>query len=404
MGRSRFKARNVATIWRKELLDLVRDRRTLMSMIVVPILMVPVLMVGAGAIVASSMQELEDRAYTVGVIGADRAPRMLDSLATVPRTELLELESVDEAKRLVSEGALQGAVVLPDQASLEAGENASVQVILRREKETSTIAMERVEEKLSALQHRITVERLNRLGATESILTPFAIEEVNLTTEDRMLAKQLASFLPYILILMTLTGAMYPAIDLTAGEKERSTLETLLASSAGRLEIVLGKYLTVMTTGIVSAILSLTSMVAMWVYGAAWLSNTFGEPIQAAIEPLHMLYAVLMIVPLAGLFAAVLMIVCIFAKSTREAQSYVSPLMILVILPAMMSMMPGNELSASKAWTPVVNISLVLRDILSGTVDPVILGNALLSNTVYAVIAIALTVRVFQRESVLFRT
>jgi len=400
----KFRMRNVNIVWRKELLDIIRDKRTLISMIVVPILLMPVLMLGVGAITALSIQEMEEQEYHVALVGTDIDPDFMDILNNLDKTNLIPMDTNEEAAiTMLESGDIQGIVIFPQENRIEEGSRETVRILVREDKETSAIAMKRVVKKFEAYQETITAQMLKEINAPEFILEPFVISEENIATDEEMAAYVLAGFLPYMLILMALSGAMYPAIDLTAGEKERGTLETLLASPASRLEIVLGKFLTVMLTSMVSAILSLTSLVGGLVIGVPILSAQFGADINISFDMTNILVSLLMLIPLSALFAALLITICSFAKSVREAQTYVQPLVFLVILPAMMSMMPGSEPSVQDAWLPVVNVSLVLKDILTGTLNPVTLGNTLLSTAIYAMLAIGLTVKVFQRENVLFR-
>ncbi|MCB2200533.1 ABC transporter permease subunit [bacterium] len=397
---SRFSLNNVGFIWQKELLDIVRDRRTLMSMIVVPLLLIPVMVIGVGALMASSISDLKEQTYTVALLGADADTELAEVVQEAERTQFLDLDSdTAMAREMIDAGDIQGAVYI----TKDGVGKATVRMWVRKNRETSTFAMDRVEDQLVAHRKEVTRLHLAELGEPEDILTPFVIEEENLASDEQMAASGLASFLPYMLILMTLTGAIYPAIDMTAGEKERGTLETLLASPAGRLEIVLGKYFAVMTTSVTSALISVISMMVMLTWGMVWLGAQMGEQLTFQISFGNMMIAVLMMLPLAALFSSLLMTIAVFAKSTREAQSYIVPLNMLVILPAMMSMVPGSEGDLQRAWTPVVNVSLVLKDILNGSLDPAQLGITLLSTTIYAIIGIFITTKVFQRENVLFR-
>lgn len=396
-------ARNVGFIWKKELLDIIRDRRTLVSMIVVPILVIPLIMVGAGALMATAMQDLESREYSVGILNKDAAPEYWDILRKDEgQLSFIDFDHDENAARvIVEEGGVHCAVVLPSAGDPSGVDTVSI--IARMNKETSSIAVKRVEAILGDYKESLVVERLEALGASEKLLTPFAVGHENLATDKQMVASQLAMFLPYMLILMTLTGAQYPAVDMTAGEKERGTLETLLASPVRRIDIVFGKFFAIMTTATVSSLISLGSMVFFMSGGLALLGNQFGAELSFSISPIHVVFIILMLLPLSALFASLLMTIGIFAKSTREAQSYIAPLMMLVIFPAMMSLIPGSESAYDKAWYPVVNVSLVMKSILNGVMDPRMIGITILSTAIYAGIAIFITMKVFEKETVIFR-
>ena len=200
-------------------------------------------------------------------------------------------------------------------------------------------------------------------------------------------------------------GAMYPAIDLAAGEKERGTLETLLVSPASRSEFVIGKYLVVLTTGIVAALLSMVSLTFSLNY---MVDNVIGdvatEFLRLQFGPEMVILIILIILPLAGIFASILLSVSIFARSFKEAQSYITALNMLVILPAFISFLPGIEIDYQMALIPVLNVSLIIKDAIAGTVEWNYVLVAFLSSLILALLALLFCKKWFERESVIFRT
>ncbi len=397
---SRFTPRNMILVWRKELLDIVRDRRTLMSMIVVPLLLMPVMMLGIGALMASSMQDLENRTYSVGLANSQAAPEVAEALGDVQKIQVVPVNSEEELKSMILDGILSAGIAVRDSGSSRV---PMIVVYSRKSKEASRIAGERLKDRMDELRTELSTKWLKRLGAPLAVLDPIDLESENLASSAEMAKSSLASFLPYMLILMAISGAIYPAIDMTAGEKERSTLETILASPAARSEIVLGKFLAVMTTSIISTLISLTSFFAVIGGGLKYFGSQLGETLTFTVSAGTMLQAIALMLPLAALFSAVLIAIAINARSSREAQSYLTPLMFLIIVPAMTSMLPGSEGSFGKAWTPVVNVSLALRDALNGETDFHFFLIAVAATLLYAALAIALTIRVFKRENVLFK-
>jgi sodium transport system permease protein len=192
-------------------------------------------------------------------------------------------------------------------------------------------------------------------------------------------------------------------------------METILCSPVARIDLVIGKFLLVLTASLSTVLFSLISMGATFVLGGILLAQGGGGGVAAAaakggtaqlptIDPLGLLAVVAMVLPVAVLFAAVLMTIALFARSYKEAQSYVSPLIIVIILPAMMAMLPGVELSTRLALVPILNISLVSKELVSGVWHWHYLALIFGSSCLYAAAALALCVRMFNRESVLFRT
>jgi sodium transport system permease protein len=220
----------------------------------------------------------------------------------------------------------------------------------------------------------------------------------------------LAMMLPYMIVLTVMLGAMYPAIDLTAGEKERGTLETILASPAGRNEVTLGKFFCVFTAAMVTVLLGATSMIVTSGFGFAQFANQEAESAAfvLSVNPASFVVVVILMIPTAVLLSAVLLAIAVMARSFKEAQGYVTPLMFAVIIPSMVAFMPGMELNATLAWVPISNIALGVKAALltakgEGFPWP-LFGIVFLSTAVYATFALFLVRQMFNKESVLFRT
>jgi sodium transport system permease protein len=197
-------------------------------------------------------------------------------------------------------------------------------------------------------------------------------------------------------------------MDLTAGEKERGTIETILCSPVSRTHLVFGKFLMVLTASIATAVLSIASMAVS--FGASkkmLLAMTYGATgaaLQITITGKAIASIFLVVLPLAVFFSAALLALSLFAKSFKEAQSYISPLMIVAVLPAVASLLPGVELTPALALVPVLNTSLVSKEIIAGTYHWNLIALIFFSSSVYAAAALAIAVKLFQREDVLFRT
>jgi ABC-type Na+ efflux pump permease subunit len=207
----------------------------------------------------------------------------------------------------------------------------------------------------------------------------------------------LAALVPLILILMTITGAVYPAIDLTAGERERGTLEILVAAPVPRLSLLLAKYVAVLTVAMLTALVNLGTMAGtLLVTGVGQV--LFGAGLSAAT--LAQVLALLLL--FAAFFSAVLLALTSFARSFKEAQAYLIPLMLLALMPGMLSLIPGLRLNVPLAVTPLLNIVLLARDLFEGTADPGLAAVVVLTTLLYALAAVALAARVFGAEAVLY--
>src|SRR5690606_21378622 len=211
--------------------------------------------------------------------------------------------------------------------------------------------------------------------------------------------------IPYFFLLLAFTGAMYPAMDLTAGEKERGTMETLLCSPVARVDLVLGKFLMILTASLATVACSLLSMALTVSAGGAIVAGRIsGSDTEAARQTAEKIASLTTLgawglvavgglgLPMVVLVAATVFTVSRFAKSFKEAQSYVSPLIIVIIMPAAVGMLPGVELNARLALIPILNVSLASKELVSGVWHWNHLAVIFGSTCAYASIALALAV------------
>lgn len=402
-------ARNIHIIFVKELTDILRDRRTLISMILVPILIIPLLMGGVSAFMTHQMEKAQRERSPIILLGAQNGGELVTMLRESESLQVIEtVKELATALELLQEKTVLSVINLPENFletidSLPPLNPPQVTVFFDKAEMESDIAMGKIKDLLGRFRNCLIKKDLAEKGISQRVLEPFKIEVENVASEEKMGGLFLGMILPYLVILLSITGAMYPAMDLSAGEKERGTLETLLVSSASRAQIVVGKFLTVLLSSVVTALLaviSLTVTLGLGLMGAGALT----ERLHLTPSPLTVLVVLLLMVPLAAIFSALLLTLSTWARSYREAQTYVSPLMILAILPAMISVFPGVEIESFLALVPIVNVSLILKHALMGNFlwEQILIAFA--STVVYAALALWIAVRIFQKESVLFRT
>lgn len=444
---------NVKLVYAREMRDQLRDRRTLFLIAVLPLLLYPLL----GMSFFQLSQFLRNNASKVLVLGDEQleASDWLPSLMRDGRFVSSWFASLDEqnsleivrpedvwtdqqrprdrerlleaARQAIEQGQVQVVLYFPEgfDERLEAVRKAIMQrdaggeptdeaqvpepeIFYNSANEKSNFAQQRVEAVLR--DWRVAVTQINLrdsnvpLGAT----SPFTVKQQDVAREQQRTAAIWSKILPFILFIWALTGAFYPAIDLCAGEKERGTLETLLVSPAERREIVWGKLLTIMSFSTVTALLNLASLGLT----AKFVLNQFREIISlpgatglTLPGPISLIWLVIALFPIAAFFSAMCLACAAFARSTKEGQYYLMPLL-LVILPLMMlPLSPGVELNLGNSLIPVTGVVLLLRAVIEGQywqalpyVLPVVgvtLGCCLL--------AIRWAEDQFNRESVLFR-
>ena len=408
-----MKWKPILTIYLKELKDSLRDRRTLISMIVIPTLIIPVLIFGVGTVMSKVLRQAREEATSVVIINGAGSPAVVAALKADPRFRVVP--ATGDYRQLISDKRVRVAVEIPTgfEASLNNSTPQTVMIYHYEGELKSGMGAGELDKFFRALRERTVATRLADRGLPAGLVKPFEIKWENVAPPEKVGGNAFGGFIPYLIIILCFTGAMYPAMDLTAGEKERGTMETLLCSPVNRINIVLGKFLMVLTASVTTIILSLASMgmsaaIGIMSFGGGVGARAAGAKAAAGgtipmIDPMGIFGVVAMVVPVAVLFAAILLAISLFAKSYKEAQSYVSPLIIVVIMPAMLGMLPGIELSAKTSLIPILNLSLVCKEMLSGVWHWNYIALIFGSTSVYAALALAFCVRMFNREDVMFR-
>jgi len=398
--------RAVGIVYRKELTEWLRDRRTLISTVLVPLLMFPILISGMISVSSVLLGNAKKEIPKVMIIEGDDSPEVLEALHDIK--DLQFVPYAENWRDQITDKEIRAAVRIPKgfQASLQNGDSQTVEIYYYEGEIKSEFGAEHVEKSLTEYKDKIVAGRLKAKDLSASVLSPFEIKKENTAPPEKVSGAGVGSFIGYMVIILSMTGAMYPAIDLTAGEKERGTMETILSSPVSRLELVLGKFLLVLSASLTTAILSVISMGSSFYFlgHSQAVASSADHSLQMNLGWISILAVFLMALPLSVLFSAVLMTVALFAKTYKEAQSYLTPMTFVVVIPAIASVMPGVELSPKLALIPILNTSLVCKEIITGTYHWHSILVIFASTCVYAAAAIFVAVKMFQRESVLFRS
>jgi len=394
-----------AVVYKKELLDTLRDRRFLVASILVPILLFPVMTIGIGGLAAYMAIRTTQKEQAVMVRGAASAPEFVHELEKVKNISLVP--AAEDYVQQINDKKLQAAVEIPEGFEERLRSNPDQQLTVKvfhyQGELRSRTAVRAITRTLDEYVKGLVGSRLTARNLSIELLTPFAFGRENVASAEKVSGAILGMILPYMIILLCLSGAMYPAMDLTAGEKERGTMETILASPAGRVDLVIGKFLLVLTVAMITTATSIASFTGTALLASRYISR-FGPQFVLQVSLKAVAAVFLLVLPLAVLFSAALMAISIYARSYKEAQSYIAPLMFLVILPAMASFIPGVELNARFALVPILSISLLAKEIFSGQFPVHYILIIFGSTTVYAAVALYITLRQFHKEEVLFRS
>ncbi len=430
---------NVKLIFFREVRDQLRDRRTLFTIAVLPLLLYPLL--GMSFLqVSQFMHEQPTRIWIVGAEYLPKDPPLLDGasfhsdLLTADESRLLTLDIVspvpadvppvnfaEHAREQIQGGKYAAVVRFPagfaealarfrstDRAPLEgdaAGKATQLptpELIFDAASDRSRITNARIRRVLSTWQRAIVRQYLSDRNISPNVTDPFNIKDIDVSVEMSRRAAFWSKVLPFIVFVWALTGAFYPAVDLCAGEKERGTLETLLTSPAERSEIVLGKLLTIMGF---SAATSLLNLLSMAITGTAVIVLKPGQFPIGAPPVSALLWLLLALIPISALFSALALAIAAFARSTKEGQYYLMPLLLISLPLMILPMLPAVDLNLGTSLVPITGMMLLLRALVEGQfADAAVYAPPVLLVTAGCVyLAIRWAVDQFNNESVLFR-
>lgn len=391
----------IFTIFKKELKDTLRDRRTLMMMLVIPILVFPLIMNIFVGVSASYQEEAATKKIKIGVVG-HQSDFLAKELSAIPdqfgKKELIFFkDTVSMIKDLQADSIelafYQSATFSQD---FENKKPATVRIYFDG---TEMGLQERAEAYMSVVIEKSKAIRLAELQIDRDEIEPIKVDYQNVASGKEMIGKLAGGMLPYIFIAFGFIGCMYPAIDLFTGEKERGTIETLLTTPVARWQILFGKMGVAVLSGLTAASCALLGLF----FSIETLNVVENEEIlkivHSILSPGFILMLYGLLIPLTVFFAGVMIPIAVYAKTFKEAQSIITPLNFAMVLPAMVGFFPGIELNAITACIPVVNIVLSTKELIAGTLDLKLLALSFAVMFALAVIAVFVSYKRFDKET-----
>jgi len=407
----------------KELRETLRDRRTIVTLVVMPLVLYPILALVFQRFLLTSLSNQAAIEYVIGVDSPDSMRRLERQLEQgdrrlheagredvshdaqqihgqrEPSPKIIWAEIPDdEVERCVSNADVHLAILPMQERPNHAdglGHPSSWDLYYRAGSPASEAALRYVETRLRAYSESKLDAQLKTLGVAAALPASSQRHAIDYSGAPVF---SLAALIPLILVLMTVTGAVYPAIDLTAGERERGTLEMLIAAPVPRIGLLLAKYVAVFAVALLTALVNLTGM-AITSHSTGLNVSLFGD---AGLSLPVVIKVLLLLGLFAAFFSAVLLAITSCARSFKEAQAYIVPLMLLCLVPGVICLMPGLEFTGVLAVTPLVNIVLLARNLLEGNVDPLLAAAAVISTALYVLAAIAVAARIFGTDAILY--
>lgn len=396
--------KKIGILVKKEMTEILRDKKTLIMMLVMPMILYPAMLIGVSFGVTMLMESQTEESQIVGY-----------SLENEAYMEPIKALYEKEKEELESEIAFQGADQSNEEAVRQEADvwvsftekegNIQIQVDYTSTNMDSNYAEDTMQELAELYRDEIMARNLEKKGLTEDFLYPVVYESVDSVSESESVGMYYGGTIGMVLISMIMLGAFYPAVDVTTGEKERGTLETLLTLPVTNFQMIMSKFIAVSIVACVTATVSLLAI------GGSVLFLMLGVPedmtsevTQFPLETILSSIPVLLFALIAtALFVTALsMCFCVFAKSSKEANNYMTPIMLVIMIVSMVGMIPTIELNYTYAIIPIVNVSLLIKQVLSQHLD---LSLALITvgvNLGYSVLTIWILAKMYDSEDIMF--
>ena len=394
--------KKILIIAKKEFLDMFRDKRTIMRMILIPLLAFPVIIYLVSSLQASQSEKEATKEFVVGYYLNGQSPAMIERMDTTAHFKFVAYADTTSLSAAVSNDSINLGIWFSSSfdQNYEAREQGEYGVFYRS---ADMEEYDRFQELIKIQEEYLVQERLAQNELPAEYVQPLLLNSQggNKSTMTETIAKYAGGILPYIFMAFCFMGCMLPAIDLFAGEKERGTIETLLVTPVNRVHILVGKMIVVTAFGLLSATVSLVGLL-----GSLYLMEIdpeLNQIIAMVITPqlVIMLYALL--IPTAIFFAGIMIPVSVYSRSFKEAQSILTPLNMAVIIPTLVGFLPGIELDYTTAWIPIVNVVLATKAMIAGDPDfgPVII--TFVSLIFLSAIAVFISFKQFGKEGNVLR-
>ncbi len=394
---------NVRLLFLKEITGAIRDRRTLILTVFFPLIFYPLILMVMGRFTAAEQTRLEEMIPTVIVVDRANDETFRRHLRSTQTLYPLFYDDMDQGLLDLKSGIGQ-VVMSVDKESGGPGIGLNVALYYDQTDQGATIAAARVRDFLEGYLKEVIRDKLDALGFDyDELSPPLSVRVEDVSSGESVGRMILSRLLPYFMVLAILTGAMGLGAEITAGEKERGTIATLLVSQLSRTQIVLGKFLTILTVSLVSSLLSAVGLLIGVRFFGGGLAPV-GTVVTFSLGLTDLGFMLVVLVPLAVILASLVVIVGSFARSQKEASTYLMPIYMVIILVGLISMTGGVSFAGTRFLIPVANAIYALQEIIEGNLQISHLLYTLVANTLCGGLLIAASIGLFKREAVLFRS
>jgi len=386
-------------IVKKELTELLRDKKTLINSVLLPILLLPVLMFGVIKVMEMVRKSNQEKSIKIGLVNAPEAFMQLVKNDTL--NKVTSYDDYIDFKSLIDDETIQTAIVFPKNFTrqMDSMENSAVQIYRNGSKDNVN---GRVSNLMAVYGGQLEQIRMAQLNLSPDKLTPFKEEFVEVGEQKELIGKSIGGWIPYIFILTMWGGCMLAGIDLVTGEKERKTIETTLSLPISKFKVLFGKAIVASLLGFVPALLNLIGLVV----GLRFIDGIPDEIKMALNEMLSfqsVTMILLLLIPFSIFLSGLIIMLVAGATTFKEAQSKVSPIIMFLILPLVLAAMPGIEFTWATVFIPVLNIGLGVKEIAAGTIDMTLYSVMLISLLAFAVASIYFSYKKFSDENAILK-
>ena len=393
----------------KEIKHLFRDTKTIVQTVVVPTFITPLLIGAIFWYVGSIATEETKKTYDISVYSSSESLLIAD-LNNSDRLNITKEDSLEAVIEAVTFDKSEIGLAFDDSFFDDLTSNNSAQLtIYSKDIDTFSQAKSIVSNIVDDYEESIRNNRLELLNLDENYVNPITINEEDLTTEEESAGSIFGALLALFFVMYVISGSMYPAIDLGAGEKERGTMETLISTNISSVDIIIGKMLSVTSSAILTATFSMLGfaipILVIFLFYADSVNEYLFGLLSAIVNPVALIGVFVLIIPLSVFMGAFLLAISVYAKTPKEAGLLLGNVLIVFIIPCYVPLInPGLELDFVGALIPCYNLALITNNLIAGTVDWFLYSVALLSTIVYCIVAIYITYIMFDDENVIFRS
>jgi len=407
-----FRIDRALKIFRQEISYMLRDKTTLIMMVILPIIVYPLFSFVSAYMMMKSTSEIRKSTTKIVMCRPNKSLEgAIGKYFVKSKAEIIYAAlSTDEIRAGIISGKYSVYLDFPENfdSAIASGSTCSVIVKYDRSNEKSGFASVETVNAINEYKDGLVSRNISGTGLNPSLFDPFDVAGKNIATSVQMGGSLLAKVLPIMIIMFATLGSFYPAIDVTAMEKERGTLETLLLAPVTNLEIMFGKFLAVFSLTMFSIMLNLISIALTATHGILLIKSSaafsrVGDFINFSITPFTIVAIFIFMIPAACLMSAIMLQVAIFARNFKEAQNYMTPILLIFMLPPMVSMLPGYELTTATAMIPIINLTLLLKGMLAGNYSVYLALVTFAVNLAFSAAALFMAATAFSSEAVLFR-